>query len=165
MLISEWKMYCSKRDSISLTATCLLVICRNVQPNDSVQLCCRSKDGRMLVVSSMDGYCSVVTFDAGELGVPYTPRPASSVSLETRTSNNPKVIVLYMFVPRRVFCWPLGYFVLPVIWTCHLIYLKKNEKKMKKGNRSNLELFLSSVSEDLDISFGEILRWLKWTLF
>ena len=26
----------------------------------------------MLVVSSVDGYCSVVTFDANELGIPYT---------------------------------------------------------------------------------------------
>ncbi|CAG0892297.1 unnamed protein product [Darwinula stevensoni] len=30
-----------------------------------------SADGRLLIVSSTDGYCSVITFSAGELGKPY----------------------------------------------------------------------------------------------
>jgi hypothetical protein len=34
----------------------------------------RSGSGRMLVVSSTDGYCSIVTFAVGELGVVYKPR-------------------------------------------------------------------------------------------
>lgn len=33
----------------------------------------RSSDGRILVVSSTDGYCSIVTFSEGELGKPYQP--------------------------------------------------------------------------------------------
>jgi chromatin assembly factor 1 subunit B len=32
----------------------------------------RSPDGQTLMMSSTDGYCSVVVFDYGELGVPYT---------------------------------------------------------------------------------------------
>jgi len=32
-----------------------------------------SSDGRILVVSSTDGYCSIVTFSEGELGKPYQP--------------------------------------------------------------------------------------------
>ena len=31
----------------------------------------RSHDGRLLVISSTDGYCTVVTFSEGELGTPY----------------------------------------------------------------------------------------------
>lgn len=42
-----------------------------------------SSDGHILVVSSTDGYCSVVTFDEGELGVLYTPKPAPSTSSAT----------------------------------------------------------------------------------
>jgi len=30
-----------------------------------------SKDGRLLLVASTDGYCSLVSFDEGELGIPY----------------------------------------------------------------------------------------------
>lgn len=30
-----------------------------------------SKDGRLLMVSSTDGYCTFVTFDEGEIGMPY----------------------------------------------------------------------------------------------
>lgn len=44
-----------------------------------------SSDGRVLVVSSTDGYCSVITFDKGELGMPYTPRPAMSVDGEAKS--------------------------------------------------------------------------------
>ena len=32
----------------------------------------RSSDGQILVVSSTDGYCTIVRFDGGELGVPLT---------------------------------------------------------------------------------------------
>ncbi len=31
----------------------------------------RSSDGRIIVISSTDGYCSIVTFSEGELGKPY----------------------------------------------------------------------------------------------
>lgn len=38
----------------------------------AVHVCgCRSQDGRLLVVSSTDGYCTLVSFDAGELGTEY----------------------------------------------------------------------------------------------
>lgn len=33
----------------------------------------RSSNGRILVVSSTDGYCSIITFNEGELGEPYQP--------------------------------------------------------------------------------------------
>ena len=33
----------------------------------------RSSDGRVLVVSSSDGFCSIITFDDGELGPVYVP--------------------------------------------------------------------------------------------
>ena len=33
----------------------------------------RSSDGRTLVISSSDGYCSIVQFNEGELGEPYDP--------------------------------------------------------------------------------------------
>ena len=36
-------------------------------------LLCRSNDGRTLAVTSSDGYCSLVTFDPGELGTPLEP--------------------------------------------------------------------------------------------
>ena len=39
-------------------------------------LMCRSADGRQLVVASSDGYCSIVVFDAGELG---TPLPSEDI--------------------------------------------------------------------------------------
>lgn len=39
----------------------------------------RSSDGTFLAVSSTDGYCSFVTFEKGELGVPLKEKPALSV--------------------------------------------------------------------------------------
>ena len=36
-----------------------------------VVLILRSHDGSMLVVSSSDGYCSIIHFKGGELGKPY----------------------------------------------------------------------------------------------
>ena len=44
--------------------------------------CCRSHDGRVLVVSSTDGYCTLVTFEAGELGEPYKQRPLEGKPME-----------------------------------------------------------------------------------
>ncbi|PNF28575.1 hypothetical protein B7P43_G09388 [Cryptotermes secundus] len=41
-----------------------------------------SSSGRMLVVSSTDGYCSIVTFAVGELGVVYAPRKETPTSKE-----------------------------------------------------------------------------------
>ncbi|KAM4796648.1 chromatin assembly factor 1 subunit B [Rhinophrynus dorsalis] len=35
-----------------------------------------SSDGRFLAISSTDGYCSFVTFDEGELGIPLKEKPA-----------------------------------------------------------------------------------------
>ncbi|GAA5862379.1 hypothetical protein JCM8547_007621 [Rhodosporidiobolus lusitaniae] len=37
-----------------------------------------SPDGQTLVVSSQDGYCSIVAFEPGELGTPYGKQPAQS---------------------------------------------------------------------------------------
>lgn len=34
-------------------------------------LCFRSSDGQLLIVSSSDGFCSIVSFIKEELGVPY----------------------------------------------------------------------------------------------
>ncbi|XP_030851188.1 chromatin assembly factor 1 subunit B isoform X1 [Strongylocentrotus purpuratus] len=39
-----------------------------------------SSDGRILAVSSTDGYCSFVTFEAGELGVPYVSQPVPTTA-------------------------------------------------------------------------------------
>ncbi|KAJ9575239.1 hypothetical protein L9F63_025808, partial [Diploptera punctata] len=33
-----------------------------------------SSNGRTLIMSSMDGYCSIITFAEGELGVVYEPK-------------------------------------------------------------------------------------------
>ncbi|XP_063954269.1 chromatin assembly factor 1 subunit B-like [Lytechinus pictus] len=54
-----------------------------------------SSDGRILAVSSTDGYCSFVTFEPDELGVPYvsqpvpTPSPAASVTTKVSPSPTP----------------------------------------------------------------------------
>jgi hypothetical protein len=42
----------------------------------------RSGSGRMLVVSSTDGYCSIVTFAVGELGVVYEPSKETPTNKE-----------------------------------------------------------------------------------
>ena len=48
----------------------------------------RSADGRILVVASTDGYCSIITFDQAELGVAYNrPVDAKTDSAEAETSN------------------------------------------------------------------------------
>ena len=51
---------------------------------------CRSADGQILVVSSSDGYCTVVKFDSGELGVPL-PNSELSVGARRVTLNNTEV--------------------------------------------------------------------------
>ena len=43
----------------------------------------RSNDGKILAISSRDGYCSLVTFDDNELGIPYN-QTASEV-IENKT--------------------------------------------------------------------------------
>jgi chromatin assembly factor 1 subunit B len=45
-----------------------------------------SSDGQTLMMCSTDGYCSVVVFDYGELGVPYTYQ--SQPSLQAAAANN-----------------------------------------------------------------------------
>lgn len=39
----------------------------------------RSSDGAFLAVSSTDGYCSFVTFEKGELGIPLKEKPVLSI--------------------------------------------------------------------------------------
>jgi len=36
-----------------------------------IYILCRSHDGRLLVLSSTDGYCTMISFDVGELGTEY----------------------------------------------------------------------------------------------
>ena len=48
----------------------------------------RSGDGRILAISSRDGYCSLVTFDNNELGVPYG-QSASQVIENVRKESSP----------------------------------------------------------------------------
>ncbi|XP_071440014.1 chromatin assembly factor 1 subunit B [Hetaerina americana] len=50
-----------------------------------------SSDGRILVVSSTDGYCSVITFTEGELGIPYKPKDETQndISRSPLTTKNP----------------------------------------------------------------------------
>ena len=48
----------------------------------------RSKDGRILVVSSTDGYCSIVTFGPDELGRPYSCSAQSDTSEVMNDSAN-----------------------------------------------------------------------------
>ena len=55
----------------------------------------RSDDGLILVVSSTDGYCSLVSFAEGELGTPYLATPASSakpspVNIKSNSKQNNK---------------------------------------------------------------------------
>jgi hypothetical protein len=50
--------------------------------------CTWSKDGLNLLVSSTDGYISVLSFSPGELGDVYTPPPPSSVAAATATTAN-----------------------------------------------------------------------------
>ena len=55
----------------------------------------RSSDGRVLVISSTDGYCSVVTFNEGEVGLVYTPLadPQTATSSSDTVESN-KVLYL-----------------------------------------------------------------------
>jgi chromatin assembly factor 1 subunit B len=65
----------------------------------------RSCDGRALIISSTDGYCSIITFKPGELGVPVqniTPAVANSTTPETNagvTISVPTVAVSTVVCP------------------------------------------------------------------
>ncbi|KAL0272464.1 UNVERIFIED_CONTAM: hypothetical protein PYX00_005421 [Menopon gallinae] len=37
-----------------------------------------SSDGRVLTVSSSEGYCSIIVFEENELGIPYKPQSEGS---------------------------------------------------------------------------------------
>ncbi|GAA5997435.1 hypothetical protein JCM5350_005654 [Sporobolomyces pararoseus] len=47
-----------------------------------------SPDGQSLILSSQDGYCSIVAFSPGELGTPYSSRPESSRSSTPATTSS-----------------------------------------------------------------------------
>lgn len=48
----------------------------------------RSSDGLLLVISSTDGFCSIVSFEAGELGKPWEKKTSKNNSeLNTATEN------------------------------------------------------------------------------
>ena len=47
---------------------------------------CRSSDGRILVMSSTDGYCSLVSFAEGELGTPYIGKKKEVSNCEKQES-------------------------------------------------------------------------------
>lgn len=62
---------------------------------------CRSADGETLVVSSQDGYCSIVAFDPKELGTPYTkPGPHQTITFNKSivTPNIPTPAVVFVVV-------------------------------------------------------------------
>lgn len=50
-----------------------------------------SQDGQTLVVSSSDGYCSILSFVDGELGQPLTPEQAAKVTPPIPGKDKPKV--------------------------------------------------------------------------
>ena len=60
--------------------------------------CVRSKDGSLLVISSTDGYCTVISFDNNELGIPFSTNgtlPVTDVPKTpptNHTSNKPRRI-------------------------------------------------------------------------
>jgi len=49
---------------------------------------CRSLDGRILVVASTDGYCTLVTFEEGELGHTYRDQVVRAKSSEQQSTAN-----------------------------------------------------------------------------
>lgn len=50
---------------------------------------CRSPDGNTLIMSSQDGYCSLVAFEPGELGTPFA---AAAAALHTAAVEPPDVV-------------------------------------------------------------------------
>ncbi|XP_063237843.1 chromatin assembly factor 1 subunit B [Bacillus rossius redtenbacheri] len=52
-----------------------------------------SSDGRVLVVASTDGFCSIVTFSKGELGEEYVPVKSSAVTTATEDTTVVKPVV------------------------------------------------------------------------
>ncbi|XP_033636138.1 chromatin assembly factor 1 subunit B-like isoform X2 [Asterias rubens] len=47
-----------------------------------------SPDGRVLVVSSTDGFCSLVTFEEGEIGIPFEKAPIKPIATEAPKVNS-----------------------------------------------------------------------------
>lgn len=47
----------------------------------------RSYDGRILVVSSTDGYCSLISFAEGELGTPYREKIEENITKFVESSS------------------------------------------------------------------------------
>jgi len=68
-------------------------------------IACRSEDGQILVVSSSDGYCTVVRFDSGELGVPLPnselPVKARRVISEVSPTISPPTVHNVVSVPSN----------------------------------------------------------------
>ena len=50
----------------------------------------RSSDGRIVVVSSLDGYCSIISFEEGELGKPSSINPMEYVSSKLKAKREAK---------------------------------------------------------------------------
>ena len=59
---------------------------------------CRSRDGRALIVSSTDGFCTVATFEENELGLPYTAGEDSDIDESVLSS---KVSVSFIDLCRH----------------------------------------------------------------
>ena len=55
-------------------------------------ICVRSSDGKLLVVSSLDGYCSFIKFEEEELGIPikYDPIEYQMNQAKIRKANQEK---------------------------------------------------------------------------
>ncbi|XP_074642956.1 chromatin assembly factor 1 subunit B-like [Tubulanus polymorphus] len=50
-----------------------------------------SSDGRILAISSTDGYCSFISFQEGELGKPYKPQSESEEKMKTKENDLKKM--------------------------------------------------------------------------
>ena len=50
----------------------------------------RSSDGRIVVVSSLDGYCSIISFESGELGKRSSVDPIEYVSSKLKEKREAK---------------------------------------------------------------------------
>ena len=70
----------------------------------------RSSDGSTLVVSSSDGYCSIVQFNEGELGEPYD----LSIKQVLDRSNSP----LTLNGDSSGWC-PVGWYCIITLWWCY----------------------------------------------
>ena len=63
----------------------------------------RSSDGRILVVSSLDGYCSIVSFKDGELGKPSQINPTEYVSNKLKAKREAKKKAVNIDVASKLF--------------------------------------------------------------